>query len=631
MPSKLVPFIPQQNAPPEFTLRGLILAVVLTVLFGVAAGYVGLKTGYVFPSSIPAAVVALTVLRGLFRKSNILESNMVQTQASAGEGLMGGVVFVIPALLFLQIETSILQITVMALAGGLLGIFLLIPFRQHFVVEQHRALPYPEGTACANILKLGERSDQRSHHVLSGMAFGAVFNLLSAGGFRLFSAQINFTFHRLSLGMQLTPLMLGVGFLIGPTVSAALLAGSLLRGVIIVPLLEFTYSPSTGGVLTALESDFSVRMIGAGAVAAGGLLWIFRLAPQMVISLREGWRVVGKSLKKEVQQRIHRSLPPHVVLIGLLAALVLTVLSLFIAGSSVESGRIGLATLLLAILLTLCLSLPFVVLCARLVGFLGTGSYPLSGLTIGALLVSVAVLRLSGLSGQLGMTIAVVIGAIVSIAIAVSADTSQDLKTGALLGATPFRQQIAETFGVLLSALVAGFFVMFLHESGELLLLPAPQAHMMAAVVEGVMCDQFQWTLVGIGVLVAVLVEFLGASSIILAVGIYLPVPIASAFIVGGVMRGLFDRRQREAGEREELKEKGFVIASGLIAGWAVMDVVLVGLVAAKGLTLFGISLQLPALPPPSSDIHYLLDLCLSLGLYGVLIYRFGQELRVWR
>jgi len=314
-----------------------------------------------------------------------------------------------------------------------------------------------------------------------------------------------------------------------------------------------------------------------------------------------------------------------------LTALILIALSLFIAVSGELGGKTGLITVVLTVLLTLCLSLLFVVLCARLVGFLGTGSYPLSGQAIGALLIVVALLRAFGFSGPIGMKVALVVGGIVCVAIAVSADTSQDLKTGALLGATPFRQQVAETVGVLLSAAIAGFFIIFLHESGELQTLPAPQARMMAAIVQGVMIDEFQWSLVGLGILVAMLVEILGASSIILAVGIYLPVPVASAFIVGGTIRALFNKKQREARDKQKLEEKGFIMASGLIAGWAVTDVALVGMTAIGGLTLSGMSWQLPSLFQPKSEMLYLLDLFLSVGLYAALVYWFGKELRLWR
>lgn len=627
--SKLKPYILQDNGPRELTLRSLFLATVLTVVFGSAAGYLGLKIGYTFPASIPAAVMALAILRGLFKDSNILESNMVQTQASAGEALMGGVVYMIPALIFLNLSPSVAQIAVMALAGGLLGVFLLIPFRRHFVIDHHDTLPYPEGTACANILKLGERAAGQARHVFVGMGIGALFNLLSADGLRVFSGQIKLSSQKLwglTVGMHLTPLMLGVGFLVGPTVGFTMLAGGLLRGVIIIPGLGLFSSQFQGGSLSVEEVEFYVRMIGAGAVATGGFLSIIRMAPEMFRSIKDSFFAVEKSIANSAQRRVDRNLPFAAVVAGLLVALALAVISLFI-GVPAENGGVGLVTVVLCVLLVSVLGFFFVTLCARLVGFLGTSSYPLSGQTIGALLVTVLVLRMSGLSGTAGMATAIVIGAVICIAIAISADASQDLKTGALLGATPYRQQIGEIIGVLISALVAGLIVILFHESGELARLPAPQARMMASIVEGVMTDQFPWLFVGIGIFIALFAEVIGVSSIMLAVGIYLPVPLASAFVVGGVLRGVMDKRYPED---EDLERQGTLLSSGIIAGWAIMGVALVGLVALNEFQILELDLALRSLPLPALNLSFLLDLLVSLLLYAGVVYYFGKVLRLW-
>jgi putative OPT family oligopeptide transporter len=292
-----------------------------------------------------------------------------------------------------------------------------------------------------------------------------------------------------------------------------------------------------------------------------------------------------------------------------------------------ETGGVGPTTVILSVLLVSVLGFFFVTLCARLVGFLGTSSYPLSGQTIGALLVTVLILRISGLSGPAGMATAIVIGAVICIAIALSADASQDLKTGALLGATPYRQQIGEIIGVLISALVAGLIVILFHESGELARLPAPQARMMASIVEGVMTDAFPWLFVGIGIVIAVLAEVIGVSSIMLAVGIYLPVHLASAFVVGGLLRGMMN--QKHPGDND-IEQKGTLLSSGMIAGWAIVGVALVGVVALKEFQILELDLALRSLPEPAWSLPFLIDLLVGLLLYVGVVYYFGRVLRLW-
>ena len=628
---RLQPYISEENGPPEFTFRSLVLAAILTIVLGTSSGYLGLKIGMTFAASIPAAVMSLAILRGLFRDSNILESNMVQTQASAGEALMGGVVFMIPALIFLELDPSILQIALMALAGGLLGTFLLIPLRHYFVVDQHRTLPFPEGQACANILKLGERSAARARRVFEGMALGGIYNFCSADGLRLFSANVELSFQRflgLTAGIFLAPLMLGIGFLVGPAVGITMLAGSLLKGIGIIPGLNYGYFRLYSESLSAQQLDFYVRMIGAGAVGAGGFLSLFKMASEMRRSLKGGLSGLRGAGRSRHGGRLGRDLPMPVVVAVLLGVLAI---SGFVLVQRAPSGEgPGLLGLVVSLALILLLGFLFVTLCARLVGFVGTSSYPLSGMTIGALLVTVAVLRILGLTGPAGMSAAIIVGAIVCMAIAMSADISQDLKTGALLGATPYRQQLGETFGVLIAAMTAGSVIMLFHETGELARLPAPQSRLMAAIVEGVMGQGFPWALVGLGVLIAIVVESLGVSSILFAVGLYLPTPLSSAWIVGGLVRGAFDKKHADSDDKEVLLRDGILLSSGLIAGWAMMGIVLVGFVALYEFGLVGFQLGLRDLPAPAFSFAYLLDLAVSVGLYAVVIYYFGRVIRLW-
>lgn len=539
------PHIQDAEVAGEFTFRSFLFAGFLTIVFGAASGYLGLKIGVTFAASIPAAVMALAFLRGLFRNGHILEANMVQTQASAGEALMGGVVYMMPALIFLGFSPSALEFFLMGLAGGLLGIFLLIPLRYYLVISQHRILPFPEGSACADILHLGEKGGSQAGRVLWGMGLGAVYNLFTADGLKLFSGQLSLSFQKLwglTVGINLTPLLLGAGFLVGPQVGATMLGGALLKGVVLIPALSWSHAQLANQPLSPERLEFLVRMIGAGAVATAGIVSLLRMGSQMWVSLRDGLQTWGRAAPERTLPRIHSNLPGKFVMAGLAAALALAASSLLLVASG-EREAVSPGTVLLGLGLISVLGFLFVTLCARLVGYIGTSSYPLSGLTIGALLVTSVALRLWGLSGPAGMAAAIVIGSVLCVSIAVSADISQDLKTGALLGATPYRQQLGETVGILLSALVGAFILVLFHESGELQRVPAPQAHMMSTIIQGVMSDHFQWVFAGIGVLIACAAELLGLSAIMLAVGLYLPVPLASAWIVGGLLRGAFERR----------------------------------------------------------------------------------------
>ncbi|MFB3905074.1 MAG: OPT family oligopeptide transporter [Acidobacteriota bacterium] len=629
--TELKPDFPFDKAPREYTFRAFILATLLTVIFGAAAGYLGLKIGMTFAASIPASVMALAVLRGLFRDSTALESNIVQTQASSGEGLMGAVVYMVPALIFLGLEPSGAQIVLMSLAGGLLGVFILVPLRHYLIVVQHRALPFPEGTACANILRLGEKTSVDARYIFTGFGIGGLYNLLTADGLRLFSAQLSFSVQRLcglTVGIHLTPLMLGVGFLVGPGVGLTMLGGALLKGVVILPVLNCASGWAGSSAFSEEQVQFYVRLIGAGAVATGGFLAILKMLPQFVAAVKSA---VGGLRSRESTHRvprIHQDVPIQAVVLVIAVALGLSLWALVLG-----IGRYGfpsLVTLILALLLISVLGFLFVTLCARLVGILGTSSYPLSGMTISALLAAVAVLRLSGLSGEAGMMAALVIGTTICVAIAICADMSQDLKTGALLGATPYRQQIAQAVGALITAFVAVLVIMLFQESGELDRLPAPQARMMAAIVQSVMTDQFQWLYVGIGVGIAIVAELIGISSILLAVGLYLPVPLASAFILGGAVRGLFDRRHAGSEQKEGLERRATLLASGLIGGWAVIGVLLVAFVALREFGAVNFDLGVATLPQPGFSLAYFRDLIFSLTGCAVVIYYFGRVTKMW-
>ncbi len=541
----------------EFTLRALVLGVLLAVVFGAANAYLGLKAGMTVSASIPAAVVSMAILRGLLRSGTILENNIVQTIASAGESLAAGVIFTVPALILLGLNPSLFLIFLVAATGGLLGVLLMVPIRKHLIEDEHETLPYPEGTACAEVLEAGEEGGRKAGEVFLGMGLGALLKLLPAG-FRLYPGAPSVFLRPLKtvLGVDLSPALVGVGYILGLRISALVLAGGVLGWFVFIPLIAHLQAIPLHGADQVFEIWHTrIRYIGAGAVLAGGIVSLLRSFPAILATLRN--LRLGQS---------RRDLPLAWVLLGVTLGFLLLWL-----GPWFGLGFYGaLFSVLFAFL--------FVLVSARIVGIVGSSSNPVSGMTIATLLVTALIFVKLGASGAAGMLKVLTLGAVVCIAAAIAGDTAQDLKTGFLVGATPWKQQIGELVGVLTSAVFIGWTLYLLHHAYTIgsRELSAPQATLMSLVVKGVFEGNLPWFLVGTGVFTALTVELLGIPSLPFAVGLYLPLELSTSLAVGGLVAYATRHTQQ-----------GVLFASGLVAGDA-----LTGILIALALTL---GLRLPA------------------------------------
>ncbi|EOD00776.1 OPT family oligopeptide transporter [Caldisalinibacter kiritimatiensis] len=602
------PFIPADKILPEFTLTSIIIGIIMAVVFGAANAYLGLKVGMTISASIPAAVISMGIIRGILRKESILENNMVQTIGSAGESLAAGAIFTLPALFIWSAEwgigtPSLLKITAIALCGGILGVLFMVPLRKALIVNEHGVLPYPEGTACAEVLLAGEEGGEKAKTTFAGLGIGALYKFIT-GGFKLFPSEIETTipgYKGAAIGGDVLPALLGVGFIIGPKISAYMLAGAVIGWFGLIPLIanigsmgEIVMYPATVP-LNQLDHweiwDYYIRYVGAGAVAFGGIFSLIKSLPLIVQTFKDAMKNYSSGVGEGSDVRTNRDLSMKVVLIGSLAV-VLAMMMLPI----IPVGFGG--ALLIAIF-----GFFFATVSSRIVGLVGSSSNPVSGMTIATLIITAIVFKASGNDGHVGMIGTLTVGSIICIIAAMAGDTSQDLKTGFLVGATPKKQQYCELIGALSAALAIGFVLVLLNNawgfgSQE---LPAPQATLMRLVIEGVMGGNLPWALVFTGVGIGVAIELLGLPVLPIAIGLYLPIHLSTPIMVGGVIRGILDKKlNKEDGEDSTIKAKidsGILFASGLIAGEGLIGILL-AIFAVLGIDLaFGFSLgQLGAL-----------------------------------
>lgn len=569
------PYVAADQAPAEFTARAVALGLLLSLAFGVVNAYLALKVGLTASASIPAAVLSMAALRGVLRRGTILENNVVQTTASAGDSLAAGIAFTIPALIFLGYDPSGFRIFLLAATAGLLGVVLLVPLRHELTVVEHARLPFPEGTACATVLIAGDRGRSAARPVFVGIALGALYQLLSRG-LQLWNQAVFVSvasLHKLSFGAELTPLFLGVGYLVGVRVATIMLGGGLLAWTVLIPLFDAIAGTPAGGAL-GLPPDLGhldaqqiwstqVRFVGAGAVACGGVWSIARAAPVM-------WRALASLLAATRERttarmpRTERDLPPAVVL-G-------TTAGLGLAMWLVPTYEMHLPEVALALLF----SFFFVVVSGQIVGLIGTTAQPISGMTITALLVTAAVLSALGYDGRTGVAATLTVAAVVCTAAALAGDTIQDLKCGALVGASPWALELGQGLGIAVAALRAGWLLALLHAAYTLGSpeLPAPQAKLMATLVEGVMQGQLPWALLALGVALAALAELAGIASLPFAIGLYLPITTTASLIFGGLIAARWRRGQRD-------DDPATLFASGLIAGDALLGVLFAGVIVA--------------------------------------------------
>ena len=584
------PFVGPDTDTAELTLKAIVVGALIGMVFGAANAYLGLRVGLTVSASIPAAVIGVAVFKVL-RSGTILEANMVQTIGSAGESLAAGVIFTLAGLYIWKLGPTMTTIFVIALLGGLLGVLFMIPLRRLLIVKEHPNLPYPEGKACAEVLVAGQRDASKVRPLFAGLGIGGVYQMLMHGKlFKLWSEEAATHipgYKGAEIGAVVTPELLGVGFIIGPRIAAIMFAGGALGWLVIIPMFVLLGEnlPTPLYPATTLISEMSpgqiwnsyLRYIGAGAVAVGGFMTLLKSLPIIWSSFMHG--IQGMREGGEVDnRRTQQDLPMKLVAGGV--ALIIIVIAL-LPDSLMPAGFLGAA--LMAIF-----AFFFVTVSSRIVGLIGSSSNPVSGMTIATLLVTALVFVALGKADMPNARFAVLaVGAVVCIAAAIAGDTSQDLKTGFLVGATPRHQQIGEIVGVASAALVMGFVLNLLDQaygigSPE---LAAPQATIMTLVIDGVLNANLPWNLVMIGGTIALIVEMLGLPSLALAVGLYLPISLSVPIVAGGAIRGLLQMRYaKDLGEFRERREEGVLYCSGMIAGAALIGVFAAALVAASQL-----------------------------------------------
>ena len=579
------PYIPADRVMPELTVTSIIMGVLLAVIFGAANAYLGLRVGMTVSASIPAAVISMGVIRIIMRKNSILESNMVQTIGSAGESLAAGAIFTMPAL-FLWAEEglcsmpSLVEITLIALCGGVLGVLFMVPLRNALIVKEHQTLLYPEGTACADVLLAGEEGGANASTVFSGMGLAAVFKFI-VDGLKVIPADVSAAFKSFKgeIGMEVYPALLGVGYIVGPKIASYMFVGSVFGWLVIIPLICL-FGPDTwlypaeagttiaqlyaGGGASAIWSTY-VKYIGAGAIATGGIISLIKSLPLIVKTFSDSMKSV-KGGKNTSTARTAQDLPMQFILIGIVAMVVI-----IWAVPAIPVTLLGAALIVI-------FGFFFATVSSRMVGLVGSSNNPVSGMAIATLLIATMAIKGSGKTGIDGMTAAIAIGSVICIIAAIAGDTSQDLKTGYLLGATPKKQQIGELIGVLASGLAIGGVLYLLNAAwgyggAE---VPAPQATLMKMIVEGIMGGNLPWNLVFVGVFLALGLEILRIPVMPFAIGLYLPIYLNATIMIGGVVRMVMDARKNvDEKTKEQQSTDGTLYCAGMIAGEGLVGILL--------------------------------------------------------
>ena len=619
------PFVAPESKMKEFTIRAVVMGCVLGCLFGAATVYLALKAGLTVSASIPIAVIAITLGRKFFR-TTILENNIIQTAGSASESIAAGVAFTLPGFLFLSVAAdgksvgsqyfNYLTILVLAIFGGLLGTLMMIPLRRSLIVKEHETLPYPEGTACAAVLKAGEKGGEVSKTAFIGVAVALTYAFLQ----RIFhvisevpgyaTALRNRYFPAAHVSGEITPEYLGVGYIIGPRIAGVLVAGGVLSWMVLNPLLATLIQDQTiiaqqlvklgylkdittaGGAgswdpVTHTFADTAsalyrayIRQVGAGAVAAGGFITLLKTIPTIVSSFKESVGSLKDTQTTGSVLRTERDLSVKIVLFGSIALILLMAFIPMIPGNGI------LSKLLLGVLVVIFGAF-FVTVSSRIVGIIGSSNNPISGMTIATVMATCLVFIGIGWSGKAYEPMVLVVGGMICIAAANAGATSQDLKTGYIVGATPRYQQIALFIGAIFSSIVIGLTVKILdtptiemarqgitHAIGSDK-FPAPQATLMATLIKGILSFNLDWQFVFVGVALSVTMELCGIKSLSFAVGAYLPLSTTLPIFAGGAIRGLVDWKKikKEGVMEDEDLGKGSLFATGLVAGGALAGV----------------------------------------------------------
>lgn len=617
-PTSYQPYIPLNSSLAEMTLLSVLAGVVFALIFAATNTYLGLKVGVTVSASIPGAVLSTAIVRGLLRRQNILETNIMQATGSAGESVASGVMFTLPALIIWGIgdQFTVLKIVTVAALGTILGVLFVVPLRRNLTVEEHGMLPYPEGMATAEVLVAGQRGGQSAAGLLWGGLVGGLYKLM-AGAFGLFREQVEWKVPGMIngvFGFDVVASLMGVGFIIGLDIGLFLFAGGLLTWMVLIPLISYFGAgvstpifPSAKLIADmdawAIWSEY-IRYIGAGAVAAGGFISLGRSMPMILRSFRA---TMGGSAKQEGRQqdRTNRDVGVIAIFFGVLGVFVCAVLL-----PQMDVTWVGaLAIIVFGFL--------FAAVSARIAGIVGVTNLPVSGMTIAALLVSTFMLKAAGLLDMSGMIASITTGATICVAVAIAGSLAQNLKTGYILGATPLYIQLGMMLGGILSTFVVGGVILMLHQAYGIGSdkVPAPQATLMSMVVSGVMTGNLPWAMVSTGMAIGVVLSVLRLPVLPVAIGLYLPLHLSTGILAGALIRWVIDNQF----SRDELRnrvEKGILFASGLIAGDAIIGIVV------AFLAYHGISDQVAifARLPFAGDAWWGLGMFLLLGF---IIYRY--------
>ena len=599
------PYVASDHSVAEFTFKAAFFGILFGIVFGAANAYLGLRAGLTISTSIPVAVMtvaAFRAMKSLGQASTILEANLSQTIGSASSSLASGVIFTLPALFLWEVAPDLLQMTMLAMCGGVIGVLFMIPLRRFLISGEHGRLPYPEGTACAEVLVANEVGGKHAHFIFYGLGIGALFKFLTSW-IKVIPAEVTARIPFLKkgeLGLDISAALFGVGFILGPRIAAVMVGGGLLAWMVIIPSIAWWGDALVTPVFpesVALIRDMSpgqlwtryIRYIGAGAVATAGIITLIRSIPVMVQSFKIGaseWkhRVAANSesataaiaaVPRTDQDLSLKFVGAGLLIVGLVLAFVPQVLG-HVGGAGVR---------VVAAICVILFAFLFVTVSSRIVGLVGVTSNPTSGMTIAALLGTSGIFLVFGWTDLGGKAAALTVGCVVAIAASIAGDTSQDLKTGFLLGATPRRQQLGELLGVLTSAVFVCLSVMLLAKTfgfgGEE--LPAPQATLMKLVIEGVLDQQLPWSFVGMGIGIALLCEILKIPSLPFAVGVYLPVSTMTPLFLGGLLRGFFERRAKSEDQAADTRERGVLLGSGFVGGEGLLGVAIAGVAFVQG------------------------------------------------
>lgn len=597
--SEFKPYIPADKITPEFTITSILTGIILAIVFGAANAYLGLRVGMTISASIPAAVIAMGITRIIFKKNSILESNMVQTIGSAGESVAAGAIFTMPALFLwakegLIEQPSILTISLITLCGAILGVLFMIPLRNSIIVQEHGTLPYPEAQACAEVLLAGEKKGSTAKAVFSGMGIAALFKFIVDGLKAAMGAiTVPLKSFKTEFSAEIYPAVLGVGYICGFKISSFLFAGGLLAWFVMIPLIvafggNTVLFPSTisvaelyaAGGAGAIWSQY-VRYIGAGALAAAGIISLVKSLPLICKTFASAIKGLKETDSSGNNERTSHEINIKAVIIGIF----ITAMAIWLL-PPLQAG-------IVSAILIVVFGFFFATVSSKMVGLVGSSNNPVSGMAIATLLISTILLKISGDTGAHGMVSAITIGSIICVIAAIAGDTSQDLKTGYLLGATPKKQQIGELIGAVISALTIGGILILLNSAWGFgsKNLAAPQATLMKLVTEGVMQGNLPWSYVFIGAMCTVVFELLGLPSLAVAIGIYLPIELTATIMIGGFLRKLMDRKNKASSCENS---KGVLFCSGLIAGEGLMGVLLAILTVTKITDKISVGAKLP-------------------------------------